>query len=296
MALLDTPIIIIGCNRSGTTLLFNNLAAHPVAWSLPIESQEIFHRHYPVDAERGERVIEPPTAEVARDIHAYFYRTASNRECFKETPLLRHVSPRLVRPWMQDATRRPPLRLVEKTPANSLRIPMLARLFPDAKFLFLIRRGEDVVSSLMEGWKNWSGTGAAWRYAKWHYLTPPGWQEMRNRPLHEICAFQWVEANRTAWEDLNTHCAGRFMLIRHEEAMAAPIRSYEAIRAYCNLPQAEHFTNIVRQIGDRVFTTGGSRPRKEKWREMHGTEIESIRHLFEPLHRQLYGPPRVPDH
>jgi len=43
MPLLDAPIITIGCNRSGTTLLFNNLAAHPVAWSLPIESQEIFH-------------------------------------------------------------------------------------------------------------------------------------------------------------------------------------------------------------------------------------------------------------
>jgi predicted secreted protein len=50
--LLTQPIIIIGCNRSGTTLLFRNLSSHPDIWSLYIESQDIFYKYYPSMKER----------------------------------------------------------------------------------------------------------------------------------------------------------------------------------------------------------------------------------------------------
>jgi hypothetical protein len=288
MSLLEKPIVVLGCNRSGTTLLFNNLSAHPAAWSLRIESQEIFYRYHPLDPVQGERVTQPPSAEEAREIHQYFFHATFNRERFQDTPMLRRIPPSLFRPWLQGRVRRPPLRLVEKTPANTLRVPYLARLFPDAKFVFLVRRGEDVVSSLMEGWENWSGTGRAWHFTKWHYLAPPGWQAMRDKPLQEICAFQWLEANRTAWSDLRTHCAGRFRLFRHEEVMAEPERAYEELRDFCELPRSDYYASVVRRIRERVFTTGGSRPRKEKWRELHGAEVESVRHLLEPLQAQLY--------
>lgn len=59
--LLDRPIFIIGCNRSGTTILFRNLSSHPKLWSLYVESQMIFYRHFPIDDEFGDRVTEAPT-------------------------------------------------------------------------------------------------------------------------------------------------------------------------------------------------------------------------------------------
>lgn len=288
-SLLDRPIIVLGCNRSGTTLLFNNLSAHPGTWSLYIESQEIFYRHYPIQENTGDEVTTPPPDRVAEDIRAYFLEKSHNKEIFKDRSLLRLIPRKLLQRPAARLYKHPPLRLVEKTPANCFRIPLLTGLFPDARFLFLIRRGEDVVSSLMEGWKNWSGTGTgAWTYTRWHYLVPPGWQAWRHRPLQEICAFQWVEANRAAWEGLNRLAQGRFMALRHEDLMADPPAAYRKILEFCGLRSSAWFDTVIGRIGRRVFTTGGSAPRPEKWRTLHEEEVESVRHILAPLHAEFY--------
>jgi hypothetical protein len=44
---LRGPIFIIGCNRSGITLLFRNLSEHPDFWSLYVEAQPTLHAHFP---------------------------------------------------------------------------------------------------------------------------------------------------------------------------------------------------------------------------------------------------------
>lgn len=286
---LPRPIIIIGCNRSGTTLLFNNLSAHPKAWSLYIEGQDVFHRHFPIDPEAGELVSASPSAEQVTGIRNELYVRSHNKEAFKDTPLVRHIPIKLIqRPvgrWYKPAS----VRLVEKTPANSLRVPMLHGLFPDARFLFLVRRGEDVVSSLMEGWKNWSHTGPTWRYTKWHYLAPPGWQTFRTRRLEEICAFQWVQSTLLAWQSLNQLPQGTFMLLKHEELMSRPREEYARILEFCELSPSPYFQGIVDRIRARVYTTGGSQPRAEKWRELHETEIQSVRHLLTPVNTLFYS-------
>ncbi len=92
--------------------------------------------------------------------------------------------------------KRPPIRLLEKTPANCFRIPLLADLFPDGLFVFLVRRPEDTISSLMEGWKlglarvlferDSSIQDKALLSARWHHLVPPNWSEWVDRRLQEI--------------------------------------------------------------------------------------------------------------
>ena len=286
---LEQPIIILGCNRSGTTLLFNNLSAHPDTWSLYIESQDIFYRHHPIHPELGDRLTEPPTEAEREDIERYFYRTAHNKEFFKDTPGLKLIHRKLLQRPVNPLYRRRPLRLVEKTPANALRVPYLAKLFPDAKWLFLVRRGEDVVSSLMEGWKNWSRAGGGpWQFSRWHYLVPPGWQEYRGKRLEEICAYQWTESNRIAWEDLNEHLPRRFLLLRHEDLMANPREEYDRIREHCGLRPSRWFDSVISNIRARVFTTGGSAPRREKWRSLHEKEIERVRKELATLNSLFY--------
>lgn len=287
--LIDRPVIIIGCNRSGTTLLFNNLSAHPLTWSSYLESQKVYTRHYPVDPQNGERIVGPPPPEIARVIESQLYHESHNKEVLKDRFLLRHVSRRLLQRPLGRLYRRPPVRLVEKTPANTLRIPFLDHLFPDAKFLFLVRRGEDVVSSLMEGWKNWSKTGRnEWHYGRWHYLVPPGWQEQVRKPLQEICAFQWMESTRLAWADLSRLRPGRFLLLRHEDLMKDPVNCYGRILEYCEIPDSTYFKSVVNRIGQRVFTTGGSAPREQKWRDLHGDAIERIQPLLAPVNALFY--------
>lgn len=288
--LVDRPIIVIGCSRSGTTLLFQNLAEHPLTWSNYEECFDIFYRHYPIHPDLGERVAEPPTPQVGRAIAKALYRIAHNKEQFRDTALLRHVPLKLIQRPFNLFYKRPPVRLVEKTPANSLRVPMLAALFPDAKFVFLVRRAEAVISSLMEGWKNWSDVkpGQEWRYDKWHYLSPPGWREWTGRRLEEICAFQWVESTRIAWEDLERHVPGRYLMVRHEDALAHPRAEYERILRFCELPASPYFDRLLAAAERRTFTHGGSRPSAGKWKKLHGPEIERVRPMFEALNAELY--------
>ena len=130
------PIIIIGCNRSGTTLLFRNLSSHPACWSLYIESQDIFYKHYPVDDARGDQVASTPSPGIISDITTYFYKKTKNYEYFKDTAILKHIPKKILQRPVCSLYKKRPLRLVEKTPANCFRVPLLVKLFPDAKFIF----------------------------------------------------------------------------------------------------------------------------------------------------------------
>lgn len=289
-ARIDRPIIIIGCNRSGTTLLFNTLSAHPQTWSLYVESQPTFHRHFPIDNEQGERVGKPAPPAVERNIRRELVDRAHSKEYFQRFPVLRHVPTKLFQRPVGRLYKRGPLRLVEKTPANSMRIPLLASLFPDARFIHLVRRGEDVVSSLMEGWKLWSKTGPGqWHYQNWHYLVPPGWRNWIDRPLQDICAFQWTESNRYALEDLRAVPRNRQLFVRHEDVLSDPRAEYARIMDFCELDSSPHFFRLIDGIDKRVFTTGGSTPRREKWRDLHGAELASVKHLIDPMNIRLYG-------
>jgi hypothetical protein len=287
--LLDRPIIVIGCSRGGTTLMYRNLAEHPSTWSLYEESYQIIYQHHPLDDEAGDRLDQPPTPEVAEAITRALYDQAHNRDLLQDTPVLRRIPRRLIKSPLNRLYKRPPIRFVEKTPANALRVPFLAAMFPDARFVFVVRRAEAVISSLMEGWKRWSGTGhGEWSYGKWHYLAPPGWREWTDRPLEEICAFQWLEAMRTARDDLQRHCPDRFLMVRHEDALARPREVYGRIVGFCDLPASTHFDRLLSAQERRHFTYGGSAPRPEKWRDLHGAEVERVRPMVRELMAELY--------
>lgn len=289
------PIFIIGCNRSGTTLLFRNLSMHPDLWSLYIESQEEFYRYWPIHPELGDRLTQPPSNEIRSSLVRDLYDHAHNKERFRDTPLIGRIPTKLFQRPVGRFYKPETIRLVEKTPANSLRIPMLAQAFPDARFLHIVRRGEAVVSSLMEGWKNWSGTadGENWRYTKWHYLVPPGWKNWSGRPLEEICTYQWVASNLAARFDLERWAPGRFLILLYENLIATPRDDYRNIEEFCGLRRSESFERIVDGATDRVFTTGGSRPRSEKWKQLHYPEIMRMRHVIEPLNERYYCDPEV---
>ncbi len=285
---IHDPIIVVGCNRSGTTLLFRTLSSHPKLWSLYDEAQDVFYRHYPIGAVAGDRIAEPDDV-VGDRISAELFRRAHNKEFFKDTPVLRLLPLKALQRSVGRLYKPESIRLVEKTPASCFRIAFLASLFPDARFVFLVRRGEAVVSSLMEGWKLWSGVGdGEWRFGKWHYIVPPGWREMVDESLQEICAFQWTTSNLAAWEDLNHYCPDRYILVRHEDALEDPQTTYGRISQFCGLPTSPYLERIVASQGRRLFTTGGSKPEPGKWLRLHSAEIDSVQHILKPVNDLFY--------
>ena len=81
MRRIEKPIIVLGCNRSGTTLLFRNLSSHPALWSLYDESQPLFYRYFPQDEEEGDAVRRAASVE-AEPLRADLYAAVHNKEYF----------------------------------------------------------------------------------------------------------------------------------------------------------------------------------------------------------------------
>jgi tetratricopeptide (TPR) repeat protein len=120
-----SPIFIVGFPRSGTTLLELVLDAHPELKSIDEQPflqnalDEILAEHvrYP------EELAKLTVAQLGRIRASYWARTAQRLKLA------------------------PHKRLIDKNPLNILRLPVIKRLFPNAKILLAIRHPCDVILS-----------------------------------------------------------------------------------------------------------------------------------------------------
>ena len=115
----ERPIFIVAPPRSGTALLFETLALSPSVWTIGGESHQII-----------ERLARPPSAQPGLG-----QQPADRRP----TPAPgRHRLRGAFLAELRDRDGNPPpgtatgLRLLEKTPKNSLRVPFFNAVFPDA--------------------------------------------------------------------------------------------------------------------------------------------------------------------
>jgi hypothetical protein len=159
---------LVGCPRSGTTLLQQLLDAHP---EVAIAPETHFIRRFVKpersfgDLDRGEnyrRLIESIVAMpefMEMDLDAAAFREAAEREPRGSSFLFRLL-------LRQFAARRGARLVGEKTPNHLLYMQTMERIFPEARFVHIVRDPRAVVSS----WKTipWStgsvaGDSEVWR-------------------------------------------------------------------------------------------------------------------------------------
>ena len=121
----ESPIFVLGFPRSGTTMLEQMLDAHPGMVSMDEQPfvQRVIERMQAMGLEYPEKLGELDDAQCAALRDTYWRSVA-----------------RLVQI-------RPGQRLVDKNPLTMLRLPLLVRLFPNAKIVFVVRHPCDVVFS-----------------------------------------------------------------------------------------------------------------------------------------------------
>jgi hypothetical protein len=157
---------IVGCARSGTSILGELIASHP-------NVRYIFEAH-PIWELGGTGVNESHrlTAE--------------------------HVVPGVreqIRSWFQNQANEPYL-LVEKNPRNILRVPYIKEIFPEAKIIHIVRDGRDVACSMVPGCGG----------SEWLHLKPPSWKEYFDSDSGAIrCAKAWEEILEIGLRDLQDH-------------------------------------------------------------------------------------------
>jgi hypothetical protein len=158
----DSPIFIVGCSRSGTSLLRDLLRSHP-RLSFPPESHFIprFFRGWG----------DPATAEEAQALGSRILRLATVRrwelelrpEAFRSCRSFADILEVLYGEFARMDGKR---RWGDKTPHHVAEIPELARIFPDAKVIHIYRDGRDVALSWLAryyGPRNLHSAAVAWR-------------------------------------------------------------------------------------------------------------------------------------
>lgn len=121
----DSPIFVVGFPRSGTTLLEQVLDAHPGLQSM--DENPFFNRLTGILGNHDRRILDD--LSVLRQFDADELRKRYHAM----------VDERIQRNW--DA------RLVDKNPLNMHWLPIMVRLFPEAKFILAVRHPCDVVLS-----------------------------------------------------------------------------------------------------------------------------------------------------
>lgn len=267
---LVQPLIIVSAPRAGSTLLFETLAHFPDLWTIGEENHEIIE---------GIPALHPAAQGYASNRLAAADATP-NVMALLHDRFARQLQDRQGRAWIDlpVAERPTSVRLLEKTPKNALRIPFLAALFPDARFLFLYRDPAENISSILEGWQSqrfiaYRGL-PGWTHGTWSFLLTPGWENLRERPLVEIAAQQWQVANETILADLEELPRQDWHLVRYADLVAAPKETIRQVAAFADLRWDEEVERVVAQALP-VSRMALSAPAPEKWRK-HESALATV--------------------
>jgi Sulfotransferase family len=161
--MVDLPFFIVGCPRSGTTLLRWMLEEHP-RLAIPPES------HWVVDLVSWDAPWTPARQEGAlREIlshrkYRHWWLTDERVKCTVARRRPSSYAELVTSIYTAFAEREGKLRWGDKTPENVRQMDLLAGLFPDATFIHIIRDGREVAASLAE--QAWSRGGVV-NGARW---------------------------------------------------------------------------------------------------------------------------------
>lgn len=266
------PVFIVGCPRSGTTLLRLMLSAHSRisissegAYIYRLRSRFLSYRELSNPRQlkalykelmpllENEKFLSPPSFDQLRSWVARFGTNLRSIITFYGTWEARAVGKERLAWWGDNA------------PYHVYHVPFFNHLFPDSKLIFMIRDPRDVyvsskaalgysIDNAVEAWEKSLLDGAL---AK-SYLGPARVRQLKYEDL--------VTAPRVRLQDLCT-----FLGIEYEEAMF----TYHQSQAAKAVAQLVHHKNLLKP----VFTSAVGRYRHILTRE----EIATI-------HRRLYSP------
>src|SRR5438094_522137 len=147
----DSPVFVVGVARSGTTLLRVMLDSHPDL-AIPYESTIIpklwARRNELSRTELMDLILESKCLRLSGISRQAIIAKVEELHSPSFADIIRAV-------FVANAQQHQKTRWGDKTPRYVEHIPLLASLFPSARFLHIIRDGRDVVlslSSLLDVW------------------------------------------------------------------------------------------------------------------------------------------------
>ncbi len=282
---IDTsPIFLIGAARSGTKFARSILNASNCATAIEYDVNYIW-RYGNENIEHDELDPSSVTSKIRSYISSQLYRLA------KITPEGGEV-------------------LIEKTVSNTLRVLFIEAVFPNARYVHLIRDGRAVTESALRLWQAPPDTGSLVKklrqiplssvgYIFWfgfNYLKGiatgrrggkvwgPRYKGLSKEvdggmPLIEICARQWQRSVEKACAGLKQIPPDRVFTLRYEDL----VQNENRIRELLNFVQFDDQERVLEHYRKTVCAGND-----DKWREkFDDEELRKIMNIIEPTLKQL---------
>jgi hypothetical protein len=262
-------VFLIGCPRSGTSLLFEALRSAPSLASLPGEGHllwDAFHHPRKHDWKSNALTETDITERERASIYLMIGAIARSR------------------------------RFLDKTPKNCLRIPYLKALFADASFVFLRRRAADNINSLIQGWRAYPRyvtyrlpiplQGAPGSNRAWSFALVDGWRQLRTAPLEEICAHQYLVCNEALLAGRKTLPHTDVIDVFYEDFVAHPRAEFKRILAGLSVDYDDRLGDAVERLCARPINALTA-PAPDKWRRENQTLVERVLPLVADVERHL---------
>lgn len=244
------PVIIIGAPRSGTNMLRDMLVELQGVATWPCDEINYIWRHGNVRYPSDEFSPEMATPNIAAYIQRQFNKFAaiSNADV-----------------------------VIEKTCANSLRVGFVEKVVPDAKYIFIVRDGFDVVGSAVERWQASLDIPYILKKARYvpvtdfpYYATRyllnhvyrlvsrkkrlAFWGPAMNNiddllakhTLTEVCALQWKACVDNSERDLTEMSSDRVIRVSYESFVKNPVTEFEKISDFIGKDTPESVKKYLR--------------------------------------------------
>jgi len=250
------PIIVLGCSRAGTTLVYKTLSESSEIGSLQRETHDYWVGLHPLRDKHW-------------DTHALDASDASERD--------RATVNRYFYSWTGRH------RWVDKNNQNGLCVPYLHALFPDAVFVYVKRSPGDNLNSLIEGWgkpdefATWSGDLPEnvaiedGRYRRWCFFLADGWRKYTGASIEAVAAFQYEAINRAILDAREAIPPDQWVEVFYEDFLRDPLGTFRRVFEGCGLrfgPRLERHCAQVLDIPYNAF----SAIRLDKWKDGRNRE------------------------
>ena len=247
----QSPIIVLGCSRAGTTLVYKTLSESHEIGSLQRETHDYWTGlHPPQDKHWNTHALDASDAsERDRATVSCYFQTWTGR-----------------RRW------------VDKNNQNGLCVPYLQALFPDAIFVYVKRSPGDNLNSLIEGWgkpeefATWSSglpeevAVDGGRYRRWCFFLADGWRNFTRAPIEDVAAFQYEAINRAILDARACVPSVQWVELYYEDILRDPVVAFRRVFEGCGLKfdaRLEQHCARVLEIPYNAF----SAIRLDKWKD-----------------------------
>jgi hypothetical protein len=273
------PLILIGAARSGTKILRDTLAKHTEIDVVPYDINYIWRIG---NSECEDDVLDPDKTDLESLV-----KIKKKISKFSNGNLF----------------------LIEKTVSNAIRIPFVLKVFPDAKFIHLVRDGRDVVGSVIRQWgerreisyflkkiihfpiiesyvylkqyiRNWFKimfSGKTDNTYIWGVRYKGFMSDLAGKEKIEVCALQWKHCVEKSLQDLDALDDERIIKVKYEEFVMNPQKETDRIFEFIGL-NGLNKSDLIGISNENISTYKN---------HLNQNEIDRTMAIIEPLLRKL---------